>query len=161
MEVSALGLGCMGMSQSYGPVPDRPEMIALIRTAVERGTTFFDTAEAYSPFKNEELVGKALEPVRNQVIIATKFGWEVELLNSVAEQEGATQAQIALAWLMAQKPWIVSIPGHPAAGAPGRKYRGSAGRMTPADLCEIEAAAAKIHVQGSRLPESVLKHTGR
>ena len=75
LEVSALGLGCMGMSQSYGPLPDRSETIALIRAAVERGVTFFDTAEVYGPFANEELVGEALAPVRGQVVIATKFGF--------------------------------------------------------------------------------------
>ena len=75
LEVSALGLGCMGMSQSYGPLPDRRDAIALIRAAVERGVTFFDTAEVYGPFTNEELVGEALAPVRDQVVIATKFGF--------------------------------------------------------------------------------------
>src|SRR6184192_2655191 len=75
LEVSALGLGCMGMSWSYGPPKDRHEMIALLRAAVERGVTFFDTAEAYGPLANEELVGEALEPFRGQVVIATKFGW--------------------------------------------------------------------------------------
>ena len=74
MEVSALGLGCMGMSVGYGPASDKKEMISLIRTAVERGVTFFDTAEAYGPFTNEELVGEALAPFREQVVIATKFG---------------------------------------------------------------------------------------
>jgi aryl-alcohol dehydrogenase-like predicted oxidoreductase len=77
LEVSAIGLGCMGMSQSYLPIPDRGEMIALARTAVEKGVTFFDTAQVYGPFTNEELVGEALEPVRDQVVIATKFGWEL------------------------------------------------------------------------------------
>ena len=288
LEVSALGLGCMGMSQSYGPAPDKQEMIALIRAAVERGVTFFDTAEGYGPFTNEELLGEALAPVRGQVVIATKFGHDidpvtkartgklnsrpehikevaeaslkrlrtdvidlfyqhrvdpdvpiedvagavkeliqqgkvkhfglseagvktirrahavqpvtaiqneyslwtrdpeaealavceelgigfvaftplgagfltgkidtnttfdstdfrnisprftpenrkanlalVDLLNSVAEQKGATPAQIALAWLLAQKPWIVPIPGTTQAASPGRKYRGSACR---------------------------------
>ena len=76
LEVSAIGLGCMGMSQSYGPPPgDRQEMIALLRAAVERGITFFDTAEVYGPFVNEELVGEALAPLRDQVVIATKFGF--------------------------------------------------------------------------------------
>src|SRR2546428_9763006 len=74
LEVSALGLGCMGMSVGYGPASDKKEMISLIRTAVERGVTFFDTAEAYGPFTNEELVGEALAPLRDQVVIATKFG---------------------------------------------------------------------------------------
>ena len=75
LEVSALGLGCMG----YGPAPDRQDMIALIRAAVERGVTFFDTAEVYGPHKNEEMVGEALAPVRGQVVIATKFGWDIDL----------------------------------------------------------------------------------
>ena len=78
LEVSALGLGCMGMSSAYGPAADKQEMIELIRTAVERGITFFDTAEAYGPFVNEELVGEALAPVRGQVVIATKFGFDID-----------------------------------------------------------------------------------
>ncbi len=77
LEVSALGLGCMGMSFSYGPPKDKPEMISLIRSAVERGITFFDTAEVYGPFTNEELVGEALAPFRGQVAIATKFGFDL------------------------------------------------------------------------------------
>src|SRR6266496_1211490 len=76
LEVSALGLGCMGMSYGYGPAADKKEMIALMRKAVERGVTFFDTAEAYGPFTNEELVGEALAPFRAQVVIATKFGFK-------------------------------------------------------------------------------------
>ena len=75
LEVSAIGLGCMGLSSGYGPATDKPAAIALIRAAVERGVTLFDTAEVYGPFKNEELVGEALAPVRDQVIIATKFGF--------------------------------------------------------------------------------------
>jgi aryl-alcohol dehydrogenase-like predicted oxidoreductase len=75
LEVSALGLGCMGMSQSFGPPPPRDEMITFLRTAVDRGVTLFDTAEVYGPFHNEELVGEALEPVRDSVVIATKFGF--------------------------------------------------------------------------------------
>src|SRR5512140_2039780 len=76
LEVSALGLGCMGMSFSYGPPKDKKEMTALLRAAVERGVTFFDTAEVYGPFINEELVGEALAPFRNKVVIATKFGFD-------------------------------------------------------------------------------------
>jgi len=78
LEVSALGLGCMGMSFGYGPAGDKQEMISLIRSAVERGVTFFDTAEAYGPFTNEELVGEALAPFRDRVVIATKFGFKFE-----------------------------------------------------------------------------------
>src|SRR5258707_9138061 len=82
LEVSALGLGCMGMSVGYGPASDKKEMISLIRTAVERGVTFFDTAEAYGPFTNEELVGEALAPLRDQVVIATKFGFKDGVVSS-------------------------------------------------------------------------------
>ena len=75
LEVSAIGLGCMGMSFGYGPAKGREEMIAVLRGAVERGVTFFDTAQVYGPFTNEELVGEALQPIRDRVVIATKFGF--------------------------------------------------------------------------------------
>src|SRR5690349_606575 len=78
LEVSALGFGCMGLNSSYGTPPDRQEMIRLVRSAVERGVTFFDTAEVYGPFTNEQLVGEALAPFRSQVVIATKFGFDVD-----------------------------------------------------------------------------------
>lgn len=78
LEVSTIGLGCMGMSQSYAPFPEKSESIALIRAAVDKGVTFFDTAEIYGPFSNEEIVGEALAPVRDQVVIATKFGFQYE-----------------------------------------------------------------------------------
>src|SRR6266436_1552504 len=78
LEVSAIGLGCMGMNHHRGPAPDRTEGIALIRAAVERGVTFFDTAEVYGPFTNEELVGEALEPFRERVVVATKFGFKLD-----------------------------------------------------------------------------------
>ncbi len=78
LEVSALGLGCMGMSYGYGPASDKKDMISLIRSAVDRGVTFFDTAEAYGPFTNEELVGEALAPLRDRVVIATKFGFDIQ-----------------------------------------------------------------------------------
>ncbi len=76
LEVSAIGLGCMGMSWSYSPIPDRKEMISLLHAAVERSVTFFDAAEVYGPYTNEELVGEALAPFRGQVVIPTKFGWK-------------------------------------------------------------------------------------
>jgi aryl-alcohol dehydrogenase-like predicted oxidoreductase len=85
LQVSAIGLGCMGMSQSYGPNPgDRPVMIKVLRDAVDLGITFFDTAESYGPYVNEELVGEALAPVRDQVVLATKFGWRIENGSSTA-----------------------------------------------------------------------------
>ena len=92
LEVSAIGLGCMGMSQSFPPIPDRKDSIALIRAAVECGVTFFDTAQVYGPFDNEEIVGEALEPRRDQVVIATKFGFQLDApgVNSKPEHIRAT-----------------------------------------------------------------------
>lgn len=90
LEVSALGLGCMSMSALYGPPADKQEMIKLIRTAHERGVTLFDTAESYGPFINEELVGEALEPIRDQVVIATKFGFDIDL--ATGERRGGTNS---------------------------------------------------------------------
>ena len=96
LRVSALGLGCMGMSQSYGPNPgDRQAMIGLLHDAVASGITFFDTAEVYGPYVNEELVGEALEPTRDQVVIATKFGWRIEGGKSVALDSRPEQIQRA------------------------------------------------------------------
>jgi aryl-alcohol dehydrogenase-like predicted oxidoreductase len=91
LEVSAIGLGCMGMSSAYGPPADRNSMIALMRTAYERGVTFFDTAEAYGPFANEELVGEALAPIRQKVVIATKFGFDID--PATGTRRGTTNSQ--------------------------------------------------------------------
>ena len=86
LEVSAIGLGCMGLSFGYGPAVDKQEGISLIRAAVERGVTFFDTAEVYGPFTNEELVGEALAPFREEVVIATKFGFDID--RNTGQQRG-------------------------------------------------------------------------
>jgi len=318
LEVSSVGLGCMGMSVSYGPPADKQEMISLIRTAVERGITLFDTAEGYGPFTNEELLGEALAPVRDQVVIATKFGFKfegdkqsrtdsrpahikevaeaslkrlktdhidlfyqhrvdpdvaiedvagtvkqlieegkvlhfglseagvqtirrahavqpvtalqseyslwwrepeaevlptveelgigfvpfsplgrgfltgkidenttfdssdfrnsvprftpearkanqalVDLLSRVAERKKATPAQIALAWLLAQKPWIVPIPGTTKAQRLEENIGAAAVELTADDLREIDDAASTITVQGARYPESMQRMTGR
>jgi len=322
LEVSAIGLGCMGMSFSYGPPKDKREMLSLIRTAVERGVTFFDTAEVYGPFANEELVGEALAPVRDKVLIATKFGFDlsgsdhrpgaaalnsrpehireavegslkrlkietidllyqhrvdpsvpiedvagavkgliqqgkvmhfglseagvqtirrahavqpvtalqneyslwwrkpegevlstleelgiglvaysplgkgfltgkidesttfdstdfrntvprfapearkanqaiVDLLAKIATQKKATTAQIALAWLLAQKPWIVPIPGTTKLGRLDENIAATAIQLTSGDLGEINTAASKITVQGARYPEKLEQMTGR
>ena len=320
LEVSALGLGCMGMSFGYGPAADKQEMISLIRTAIERGVTFFDTAEVYGPFTNEELVGEALAPVRDQVVIATKFGFKpspadpskwseldsrpehikqvaeasltrlrtdvidlfyqhrvdtsvpieevagavkdliregkvkhfglseagvqtirrahavqpvtalqneyslwwrkpeeevlptleelgigfvpfsplgkgfltgkinenttfdnsdfrnivprftqearkanqvlVELLGNIAERKKATPAQIALAWLLAQKPWIVPIPGTTKLNRLEENLGAVAVELTEDDLRDIDSTAAKITVQGARYPEELERRTG-
>ena len=319
LEVSAIGLGCMGMSFSYGPPADKQEMIQLLRSAVERGITFFDTAEAYGPFANEELVGEALAPFRGQVVIATKFGFHfgpngeqmgqdsrpehikqvagaslkrlkvdaidlfyqhrvdtdmpiedvagavkdliregkvkhfglseagvqtirrahavqpvtavqseyslwwrnpeadvlptleelgigfvpfsplgkgfltgkidehttfdrsdfrnivprftpearlanqalVDLLSETAERKKATPAQIALAWLLAQKPWIVPIPGTTKLSRLEENIGAVAVNLSPDDLREIDSAASKITVQGARYPEVLERMTGR
>src|SRR5690349_13633676 len=92
LEVSAIGLGAMGMSQSYGPNPgSRDDMIAVLRSAPEHGVTFFDTAEAYGPFVNEELVGEALEPIRDHVVIGTKFGFDIDL--QTGERRGGVNSR--------------------------------------------------------------------
>lgn len=320
LEVSAIGLGCMGMSFGYGPAADKKEMISLIRSAVERGVTFFDTAEVYGPFTNEELVGEALAPFRKQVAIATKFGFKidpntgkqagldstpehikevaeaslkrlktdvidlfyqhrvdpnvpieetagavkeliqqgkvkhfglseagaqtirrahkvqpvaalqseyslwwrepeaeviptleelgigfvpfsplgkgfltgkisadtqfdktdfrnivprftaenrknnqamVDLIGKFAQQKKATPAQIALAWLLAQKPWIVPIPGTTKMHRLEENLRAANVELSPDDLVELEKAASKISVQGARYPEALQKLVGR
>ena len=117
LEVSAIGLGCMGMSFGYGPAKDRQEMIALIRAAVDRGVTFFDTAEVYGPFTNEELVGEALAPVRDRVVIATKFGFKID-----AEREAGGAGQPARA--------------HPG----GRRTRRSSGCGPTGSTCSTSTA---------------------
>jgi len=316
LEVSSLGLGCMGMSQSYGTPPDKQAMIGLIRAAVERGITFFDTAEVYGATKNEELVGEALEPLRRQVVIATKFGIKyvdgqqaqdsrpevikqsidgslkrlrtdvvdlyyqhrvdptvpiedvagtvkdliaqgkvkhfgmseagvktirrahavqpltavqseyslwwlrpeeeliptleelgigfvpfsplgkgfltgtidekttfvqsdfrnivprftpdarkanepiVDVLRTIADKKRATPAQIALAWLLAKKPWIVPIPGTTKLARLEENNGAAAVKLTPDDLREIESAASHITIQGARYPEALEKRTG-
>jgi aryl-alcohol dehydrogenase-like predicted oxidoreductase len=319
LEVSALGFGCMGMSYGYGPAGDKTEMISLVRSAVERGLSFFDTAEAYGPFTNEELVGEALAPFRGQVVIATKFGFKfgptgeqtgldsrpahirevaeaslkrlrvealdlfyqhrvdpdvpiedvagavrdliregkvkhfglseagvqtirrahavqpvtalqseysvwwrrpeeevlpaleelgigfvpfsplgrgfltgkinenttfdssdfrnivprftpearkanqalVDLLRRIGERKKATPAQIALAWLLAQKSWIVPIPGTTKLPRLEENIGAVAVGLTPDDLGEIDRAASKITVQGDRYPERLERMTGR
>src|SRR6266403_1923472 len=241
LEVSALGLGCMGMSVGYGPASDKKEMISLIRTAVERGVTFFDTAEGYGPFTNEELVqqGKvkhlglseagvqtirrahAVQPVAalqseyslwsrepeaeviptleelgigfvpfsplgrgfltGKITEDTKFDSTdfrtvvprftpenrkankalVDLLGRIAEQKKATPAQIALAWLLAQKPWIVPIPGTTKLSRLDENNGSLAIKFTSDDLREIDSAASKITVQGDRYPEHLLRMSGR
>ena len=318
LEVSAIGLGCMGMSFGYGPAIDKQEGISLIRAAVERGVTFFDTAEVYGPFTNEELVGEALAPVRDRVLIATKFGFKIEngkqagldsrpahikevaeaslkrlktdvidlfyqhrvdpdvpiedvagavkdliqegkvkhfglseagvktirrahavqpvtalqseyslwfrepeaeviptleelgigfvpfsplgkgfltgkisedtkfdktdfrnivprftaenrkanqamvdLIGRFAQQKKATPAQIALAWLLAQKAWIVPIPGTTKLHRLEENLGGASVELTPDELLELETAASKIAVQGARYPEALQKLVGR
>src|SRR5437870_2524471 len=216
LEVSALGLGCMGMSFSYGPPKDKEEMTSLLRAAVERGITFFDTAEVYGPFTNEELVGEALAPFRKQVVIATKFGFDlsgsdnrpgaaglnsplgkgfltgamnentkldstdfrstlprftpeamkanqalIDLLGSIAERKKATPAQIALAWLLAQKPWIVPIPGTTKLHRLDENIAATEIDLTADDRREIDRAAAKIAVHGARYPEHLQRMVGR
>ena len=150
LEVSAIGLGCMTMSGGYSVSPDRQEMIALIRAAVDRGVTFFDTAEVYGPFTNEELVGEALAPFRDQVVIATKIGFDF-----------GPNGEQRLAWLLAQKPWIVPIPGTRKLERLDENIGAVAVDLTADDLRDIESAASQITVQGARYPENLERLTGR
>lgn len=320
IEVSALGLGCMSMTSAYGPAADKGEMIQLIRSAHDKGITFFDTAEAYGPFANEELVGEALEPIREQVVIATKFGFDIDpktgkrgpgtnsrpdhikaaaeaclkrlrtdnidlfyqhrvdpnvpieevagavkdliaegkvrhfglseagigtirkahavqpvtalqseyslfwrgpeddvlpvleelgigfvpfsplgagfltgqidentkfdpsdfrnhvprfspearkanmvlvhAVQAAAQRKGATPAQIALAWLLAQKPWIVPIPGTTKISRMEENLGAVDVQLTEVDLQQIEEATSKLSLEGTRLPDAMLKMTG-
>ena len=252
LEVSALGLGCMGLSFGYGPPADRQAAIALIRSAFESGVTFFDTAEAYGPFVNEELLGEAVQPFRDKVVIATKFGflngdaksgmdsrperirqvaalqseyslwWRepekeilplleelgigfvpfsplgkgfltgaidektsfapddfrnivprfaadarkanqalVERITSIAAAKGVTPAQIALAWLLAQKPWIVPIPGTTKLHRLKENLGGATVELSDSDLTEIRAALSAIQVLGDRYPAALAARVGR
>ncbi len=158
LEVSAVGLGCMGLSFGYGPALDKQEGVRLIRAAVERGVTFFDTAEAYGPFTNEELVGEALEPFRDGVVIATKFGFKEGVpqngLDSRPERIRAV-AEASLKRLRTDR--IDLFYQHRL-----EENIGSAEvELTSDDLREIEDAVSKVEVQGARYPEHLQKQIGR
>jgi aryl-alcohol dehydrogenase-like predicted oxidoreductase len=188
LEVSALGLGCMGMSFGYGPAGDKQGMISVIRSAVEQGVTFFDTAEVYGPFTNEELgigfvpfspLGKGF--LTGKINVDTKFASDdfrnkvprfdpenrkanqalVEVVETFAKQKNATPAQVALAWVLAQKPWIVPIPGTTKLHRLRENLGAVSLELTPEDLRTLESAAAKISVQGARYPEHLQKLVGR
>lgn len=180
LEVFEVGLGCMGMSFGYGVVADKKQSIGLIRKAVELGVTFFDTAEVYGPYINEELVGEALEPFKGKVVIATKFGFNiggeglnsdpenirkvaeaslkrlkanlvfVDLLKEVAHRKNITPAQVAIAWILAQKPWIVPIPGTTKIERLVENLGATSIELTNGELQEIKTAAAKIKPAGDR-----------
>ena len=109
LEVSAIGLGCMGLSFGYGPATDRPQAIGLIRSAFERGVTFFDTAEAYGPFTNEELLGEALAPFREKVVIATKFGFEAGKVEAGLNSKPAHIKEVAEAALKRLKTNVIDV----------------------------------------------------
>jgi aryl-alcohol dehydrogenase-like predicted oxidoreductase len=171
LEVSAIGFGCMGMSQSFGPNPgDREDMIGVLRGAVDRGVTLFDTAEVYGPFVNEELVGEALTPVREQVVGPgdvraglPRFTVEareanqavVDLARRVADARGTTPAQVALAWLLAKKPWIAPIPGTRRLERLEENLGAADLTLTPDDIAELDDASARIQVQGERYPAAM------
>jgi aryl-alcohol dehydrogenase-like predicted oxidoreductase len=188
LDVSAIGLGCMGMSWSYSPIPDRSAMLTLLRAAVDRGVTFFDTAEVYGPHANEELVGEALAPFRGKVVIATKFGWapaaEGETrwsrLNSRPEHirrvvEGSlTRLRVEAIDLYYQHRVDPDVPIEDVAGAVkdliqqgkvkhfGEENVGAADvELTANDLAEIESAASQITIQGARYPEAMERMSNR
>ncbi|MGP9724466.1 aldo/keto reductase [Corynebacterium sp. AOP40-9SA-29] len=153
LDVSAVGLGCMGMSQSYGPNPgSREDMVAVLRSAVEEGVTFFDTAEVYGPYVNEELVGEALQPVREQVVVATKFGWDIQDgksvgLNSRPEQirrvaeESLTRLQTDSIDLFYQHRVDPDVPIEDVAGTVGELI--TEGKVRHFGLSEASAATIR------------------
>ena len=148
----------MGMSFAYGPPPDRTRMSALIRAAVRRGVHLFDTAAIYGPLEKNDfrnLVPRFTPEARqaNQAL--------VDLLGQVAKREGATPAQIALAWLLAQRPWIVPIPGTTKPDRLAENLGAADLQLTSDDLASIEAAASKITIQGARYPDHLEKRTSR
>jgi aryl-alcohol dehydrogenase-like predicted oxidoreductase len=161
----------MGMTSAYGPAADKQQMIALIRGAVDRGVTFFDTAEAYGPFVNEKLVGEALAPCRDQVVIATKFGFDID--PDTGERRGGVNSRpehvkrvadaslkrlgVDVIDLFHQHRVDPAVPIEDVAGAV--KDLINEGKVKHFGQ-EINAAASKITVQGARLPESMLKMTG-
>ncbi|MEQ6898337.1 aldo/keto reductase [Microbacterium sp. KR10-403] len=153
LEVSAIGLGCMGMSQSYGANPGtRDEMIGVIRSAVDSGVTFFDTAEVYGPYENEELVGEALQPIRGEVVVATKFGWRIEDVRSVGlDSRPERIAEVADASLRRLRTDVIDlfyqhrvdpdVPIEDVAGAVGDLVR--AGKVRHFGLSEASAATIR------------------
>src|SRR5436309_2769529 len=187
LEVSALGFGCMGISFGYGQPASREEGVAIIRAAVDLGVTFFDTAEAYGPFVNEELgiglvpfspLGKGFltgkiddkttfDPTDFRNVVP-RFSEEnrkanfafVEWLKTFAARKHATPAQIALAWLLAQKPWIAPIPGTRKLNRLEENIGAVNLKLTADDLGEIEHATSQITVQGARYPEELERRTG-
>ncbi len=179
LEVSAIGLGCMGMSGTYGERTDKEAMISLVRAAVERGVTLFDTAEVYGPFTNEELVGEALEPIRDQAVIATKFGWDLEggqrtgRVNSRPDNikravEGSLKRlRTETIDLLYQHRVDPEVPIEEVAGTVkeliqqgkvrefGLSEAGAAEvELTEADLEEIEQGASRITLEGARYNEA-------
>ncbi|RKH62012.1 aldo/keto reductase [Corallococcus aberystwythensis] len=154
LEVSALGLGCMGMSFFYGPPKDTAEMTKLLRAAVDRGITFFDTAEVYGPFLIDLLYQHRVDP---DVPIEDVAGTVKDLI-----AEGKVKpAQIALAWVLAQKPWFVPIPGTTKLHRLEENLGALDVELTQGDLQRIEEASAKIHIQGARVPERLQAQFGR
>jgi aryl-alcohol dehydrogenase-like predicted oxidoreductase len=148
LEVSALGLGCMGMSWSYSPIPDRNEMILLLRAAVDRGVTFFDTAEVYGPLANEELVGEVKH-----------FGLS-EAAAKTIRRAHAVQPVTAVKSL-AQRPWIVPIPGTTKRHRLEENVGAVDVELAPDDLREIESTASKITIHGARYPEHLERLSNR
>ena len=142
LEVSELGAGCMSISANYGPPADRRQGIQLLRAAHDKGVTFFDTAEVYGPYTHEDLVGEALAPVRDK---------------RYAAERSATPAQIVLAGLLAQKPWIVPIPGTRRRDHLDENLRAANIELTTADLRDLESAFSKLKVHGGRMNDGQMR----
>jgi aryl-alcohol dehydrogenase-like predicted oxidoreductase len=156
LEVSALGFGCMGISFGYGPATRQADGIGIIRAAVDRGVTFFDTAEAYGPFANEELVGEALGPVRDHVVIATKFGFKFE----TGKQAGLDSRPSHIR-AVADASLIVPIPGTTKLPRLEEKIGAVHVQFGAEDLRSIDEALATLTVQGARYPPQLQSLVGR
>lgn len=178
LQVSAVGLGCMGFTQSYPPYPDRKDAIETIRKAVDLGVTFFDTAEVYSYGKNEDLVGEAVLTGRfNRDTTFDKTDFRsaiprfqgdnlkhnmelVEYVEALAKQKETTPARIAIGWLLAQKPWIVPIPGTKRIERIKENIGGAGISFTPEELADIRRHLDSIEILGARYTEDQEKMTG-
>lgn len=177
LEVSAIGLGVQNMSRKYDTsTPWRPEMVSIIRQAFDEGVTFFDAAEAYGPLEVEKILGEGVAPFRDKIVIATKFGWNidqqtgkrlpglnsrpehiklVELLKTWAVRKNTAPGQIALAWLLARKPWIVPIPGTTNRDHMLQNTAAAGLTLTPAEMTELTHSLDAMTIRGQRLPDAV------
>ena len=149
LRVSAIGLGCMGMTSAYGPPANRQDMIALLRAAVDRGVTFFDTAESYGPFANEELVGEALAPLRDRVVIATKFGFDIDL--QTGERRGGVNSRPEHIKAVAEAKGSGNSAALPSCGA---RVPGLAAR-----LCRVTEPRSGARSGSEPLPEKRVRAT--
>ena len=159
-EVSSVGIGCMGFSHGYGALPPEEESIRLMRKAFDMGCTLFDTAEVYGPFVNETLVGKAVKPFRDKIVLTTKFTPCRVGDQDISDAEkltakGCTKAQLALAWMLAKWPHVVPIPGMRSDARIEENLGAADVSLSPDELAEVEEALSHIVIHGNRTDEDI------